>query len=125
MILFAMVSVDANDVGRLVSIKWSGRVNLDEMRRGTDEIAALVSNMRPGFRVLADMTEMESMDPAGAPYIGTIMDLCVTKQVERVVRIIPDPRKDIGFNIMSHFHYGSKVHVVTCENLSQAMEALE
>jgi hypothetical protein len=124
MMLFGMVSVDANDVGRLVSIKWSGRVNLDEMRRSTDEIAAVVSNMRPGFRMLADMTEMESMDPAGAPYIGTIMDLCVTKQVERVVRIIPDPRKDIGFNIMSYFHYGSKVHVVTCENLSQAMQAL-
>ncbi|MGA8658501.1 MAG: hypothetical protein WB586_20360 [Chthoniobacterales bacterium] len=52
------------------------------------------------------MTGLKSMDPAGAPYIGSVMDLCVTKQVEHVVRVIPDPRKDIGLNIMSHFRYG-------------------
>jgi hypothetical protein len=65
--------------------------------------------MRPGFRVLVDMTDLESMDYAGAPYIGSIMDLCVTKQVEHVVRVIPNPHKDIGLNIMSYLRYGSKV----------------
>jgi hypothetical protein len=64
--------------------------------------------MRPGFRVLADLTCLESMDPSGAPYIGSVMDLCVTKEVEHVVRVIPDPRRDIGINIMSYFRYGSK-----------------
>jgi hypothetical protein len=64
------------------------------------------------------------MDYTGAPYIGTIMDLCLTKQVEHVVRVIPNPHKDIGLNIMSHFHYGSKIRVTICESLKDAMRRL-
>jgi hypothetical protein len=48
----------------------------------------------------------------------------VTKQVEHVVRVIPDPRKDIGLNILSHFHYGSKIRVSVCDNLDDAMQLL-
>src|SRR6516225_7351306 len=82
-----MFSVDANDAERLVKISWSGQVDSDEMRRCAEEISVTASKMRPGFRVLADLTCLESMDPAGAPYIGSVMDLCVTKQVEHVVRV--------------------------------------
>jgi hypothetical protein len=64
------------------------------------------------------------MDPASAPYIGEVMDFCVMKQVEHVVRVIPDPRKDIGLNIMSHFRYGSKIQVTICENLPDALRQL-
>ena len=119
-----MFSVDANDVERLIKISWSGQVDADETRRCAEEISVTASKMRPGFRVLADLTCLESMDPAGAPYIGSVMDLCVTKQVEHVVRVIPDPRKDIGLNIMSYFHYGSKIRVTICENLGEAIRQL-
>ena len=116
-----MFSVDANDAERLVKISWSGQVDSDKMRRCAEEIRVTASKMRPGFRVLADLTGLESMDPAGAPCIGSVMDLCVTKQVEHVVRVIPDPRKDIGLNILSYFHYGSKMRVTICDNLADAM----
>jgi hypothetical protein len=119
-----MFSVEASDAERLIKITWSGRVDLDEMRRGAEEIGVAASKMRPGFRLLADMTDLESMDYAGAPYISSVMDLCVTKQVEHVVRIIPDPRKDIGLNILSYFHYGSKVRVTICEDMAEAMRLL-
>ena len=95
-----------------------------QTRCAAEEISVTASRMRPGFRVLADMTDLESMDPAGAPYIGSVMDLCVTKQVQQVVRVIPDPRKDIGLNIMSYFHYGSKVRVTICQDLPEAMRVL-
>ena len=116
-----MFSIEASDAERLIKIIWSGNVDSDEMRRCAEEIGVTVSKMRPGFRLLADMTDLHSMDYAGAPYIGSVMDLCVAKQVEHVVRVIPDPRKDIGLNIMSYFHYGSKVRVTVCENLADAM----
>jgi hypothetical protein len=41
-----------------------------------------------------------------------------------VVRIIPDPRKDIGLSIMSVFHYRRGVRIVTCETLAEALSAL-
>ena len=119
-----MFLIEASDAERLIKIIWSGRVDLDEMRRCAEEIGVAASKMKPGFRVLADMTDLESMDYAGAPYISSIMELCVTKQVEHVVRVIPDPRKDIGLTIMSHFHYGSKVRVTVCQYLAEAMRVL-
>jgi anti-anti-sigma regulatory factor len=119
-----MFSIEASDTKRLIKISWSGQVDLDEMRRCAEEFGATVAKMPPGFRLLADMTDLESMDSAAAPYIGSVMDLCVTRQVEHVVRVIPDPRKDIGLNIMSHFHYGSKIRVTNCENLVDAMRRL-
>ena len=119
-----MFSIEASDAERLIKISWLGHVDPDEMRRCADEIGVTTSKMRPGFRVLVDMTDLESMDYAGAPYIGSVMDLCVTKQVEHVVRVIPDPHKDIGLNIMSYFHYGSKIRVTNCENLADAMRRL-
>jgi hypothetical protein len=65
-----------------------------------------------------------SMDHAGAHYIGSAVDLCVNRQVEHVVRIIPDPRKDIGLNIMSYLRYGSKTRITICESLTDAMRQL-
>jgi len=122
--LSIMFSVEASDAERLIKINWSGQVDLDEMRRYAEEIRVKASKMRPGFRVLTDMTDLESMDHAGAPYIGSVMDLCVTRQVEHVVRVIPDSHKDIGLNIMSYFHFGSKIRVTNCENLADAMRRL-
>jgi len=119
-----MFSIAASDAERLIKISWWGRVDSDEMRRCADEIGVTTAKMRPGFRVLVDMTELESMDYAGAPHIGSIMDLCVTKQVEHVIRVIPNPHKDIGLNIMSYLRYGSKVRVTICENLADAMRLL-
>jgi anti-anti-sigma regulatory factor len=119
-----MFSVEASDAKRLMTINWLGRVDSEEMRKCAEEIGVAASKMRPGFRVLADMTELEWMDSVGAAYIGSVMDLLVTKRVEHVVRVIPDPRKDIGLNIMSYFHYGSKIKVTICENLAEARRLL-
>ena len=119
-----MFSIEANDDARLLKINWLGHVDSDEMRRCADEIGVTASKMRPGFRVLVDMSDLESMDYAGAPYIGLVMDLCVAKQVEHVVRVIPNPHKDIGLNIMSYLRYRSKVRVTICENMAEAMQRL-
>jgi hypothetical protein len=119
-----MFSIEVSEAERLIKISWFGHVDLDEMRSCADEIGAHASKLRPGFRVLVDMTELEWMDYNGAPYIGLIMDFCVAKQVEHVVRVIPNPHKDIGLNIMSYLRYGSKVRVTVCQNLADAVRLL-
>ena len=119
-----MYSIEASDTERLIKISWSGRVGSDEMRRCDEEIRVAASKMRSRFRVLVDMTDLESMDVACAPYVGSLIDLCVTSQVEHVIRVIPDPHKDIGLNIISYFHYSSKTRVTICENLAVAMRRL-
>jgi hypothetical protein len=64
------------------------------------------------------------MDPAGAPHIADIMDAMVEKEMAEVVRVIPDPRKDIGLNILSQFHYSPKIRIVTHETLADAVASM-
>jgi hypothetical protein len=41
-----------------------------------------------------------------------------------VVRVIPDPRKDIGLNMLSLFHYRRGIRIVTCMTLEEATKTL-
>ena len=43
------------------------------------------------------------------------------KQVAEVIRVMPDPRKDIGLNILSQFHYGPNIRITTYETLAEAL----
>src|SRR6202023_149520 len=119
-----MFSVETNDLNRLVKISWSENVSADEMRRCAEQLRSLIADVKPGFRLLSDLTGLKSMDPTGASYIAAIMDIFAAKQVGSVVRVIPDPRKDIGLNILSYFHYGPQVRVETYQNLKDALQSL-
>jgi hypothetical protein len=45
--------------------------------------------------------------------------------VSKVIRIIPDPRKDIGLRILSLFHYDRGVRILTFHDRNEAEKALE
>ena len=76
----------------------------------------------PGFMRLADFRWLESMDPAAAQHIAEIMDALAEKDVASVTRVMPDPHKDIGLNILSQFHYGTDVKIATFETLADAVQ---
>jgi hypothetical protein len=52
------------------------------------------------------------------------MELCDQHGVGLVVRVIPDPAKDIGFNLLSIFHYPHHPRAVTCKTMSEAARLL-
>jgi hypothetical protein len=41
-----------------------------------------------------------------------------------VVRVIPDPNKDIGFDLISRFHHDPPVKTQTHESLAEAIKSL-
>ena len=84
------------------------------------EIKAALGKLQPGFRLLADLTELETMETDCAPALREIMHLCGKSGVSLVVRAIPDPRRDIGLGIMSYFHSGPTVQIATCTTLAEA-----
>ena len=75
----------------------------------------------PGFRVLADFRWLDSMDSEAARHIADIMDALAEKEVASVTRVMPDPHKDIGLNILSHFHYGPEIQITTFTTLADAL----
>lgn len=88
------------------------------------ELMNLLPNMRQGFTFLADLSGLESMDLDCVADITKIMDACNAAGIGTVVRIVPDPRKDIGLNILSIIHYRRGVHVLTFQNSAEAERAL-
>ena len=121
----AMVQVEFDKPKNLLRIKYSGHVDAEQTQDAVEKIASALGDVSPGFRMLADLSGLDVMDAACAKHIRKAMDLCNHKGVEQIVRIIPDPSKDIGLNILSIFHYRRGVRIVTCETLDQARAALK
>lgn len=108
----------------LLHITFSGHVDANEAKKSTEQVAQLLADAKRGFRLLTDLTKLQQMDAACVASIKKAMDLCNKKGVATIVRVIPDPHKDIGFNILSLFHYRHDIHIATCETLEEAMKVL-
>jgi hypothetical protein len=119
-----MYSVEADKSKRLVVIGAAGHVTQDELKAAAAETAAILHDFAPGFAALTDFRWLQSMDAAGAPHVAEIMDALAAKKVGTIVRVVPDPRKDIGLNILSQFHYGPEVRIATFETLADALQDL-
>jgi hypothetical protein len=120
-----MFLATVNKTQRLLLLSYLGHVGAEELKRGRAEATAVLGDLQPGFRVLADFERLDSMDPDSAAEIGKLMELADQRGVGLIVRVIPDPSKDIGLNILARFHYKQRVPTVTCETMAEAAQALE
>ena len=105
-------------------MSFAQHVDATQMGLCLTRVTHLLGDMEPGFRLMTDLSSLESMDADCAPDLGVMMDLCSKKGVKVILRVIPDPQKDIGFTILSHLHYGSDVRVTTYDNLADAIHGL-
>lgn len=119
-----MHAVEIDQPQNLLIIRYVGSVRPEEAEQCLGEVQAALPKMQTAFQLLADLSELEVMDVACAPHIEKAMDLCNERGISAVVRVIPDPKRDIGLQIMSYFHYGADVRIVTCETLTEAREIL-
>ena len=119
-----MFVVEIDNRKRFLVISVAGHVSADEARAAANRVRELMIDIEPGFVALAEFRWLESMATAAAPFIAQIMDAFAAGKVSAVVRVVPDPHKDIGLNILSKFHYGPEVRLLTFETLADAIEAL-
>ena len=108
----------------LAQVAFAGHVTSAETTSRAQEIRGQPLTLQAGFTLLTDLSELESMDSACAADIKSIMDFLNRHGIARVVRIIPNPQKDIGFGIMSLFHYNRGVVIVTCATREEAERQL-
>ncbi len=119
-----MFQVDADNSKMLLRVVYAQRVTVEETTRGRQNLADSVGALKPGFKLLTDLSGLEFMDPHCAGDIEWAMDLIDKAGVSKVVRIVPNPSKDIGFKIMSMFHYHRGVPIITCETAEEAERVL-
>ena len=119
-----MYKVEADKSKKLLEIAFAGAVDAAAAKACVDRVELLVAGLAPGFTLLNDMSELVTMDVDCAPHMERSMELCKKAGVVRVVRIIPDPHKDIGLSILSIFHYPRRIKIITCETREEALKLL-
>jgi len=120
-----MVLATINRPQELLYLNLFGDVLANELVLYRAEIAALLTDLKPGFRLITDLARLNSIEIEAAPEIGRVMDMCDQKGVGMVIRVIPDPSKDIGLNILTFFHYHHGPKTITCATLEEAVKTLD
>jgi anti-anti-sigma regulatory factor len=107
-----------------LSIAYGGRVTPDDTRLCAEQVRLALNILHPGYRLIVDLTELKTMDLSCSPLIANIMEMCNAAGVAEVTRIVPDPTRDIGLQILSFFHYRNDVYIRTCASAAEANELL-
>lgn len=119
-----MIATETDLTNNLFTVCYSGTVTAADTQAHRDLIKRDLATMQPGFVLLADLTDLVAMDAACAPDIENVMRFANARGVSSVVRVIPDPQRDIGMQIMSRFHYGPEVQIITCLTRDEARRIL-
>lgn len=123
-LLCGMFQVHADHATQLLTISFSENVDNEQMKRGLGQTTSALTSMKPGFRVLTDLSHLECMNPSCALLVGEIMTLCDQRGIDTVALVLPEERKDIGFILMTRFHYSSRVRICTFTHLPEAIRSL-
>ena len=119
-----MILASINKPQQFLVVNYLGRVRPAELKQSREELKTLLAELQPGYRMLVDMSQLESMGLDCRAELGRNMDVLSAAGVGRVVRVIPDPTKDLGLNILAVFHYRNHPEIVNCAGLAEGFEKL-
>lgn len=119
-----MFLITCNTAKQLLLMSYCDRVTVKELKTARNDLKAMLTELAPGFKVLADFSRLEKMSVDCAEEIGIGMELIDQHDVSLVVRVFPDPRKDIGLNILTVFHYKKRPRIETRKTITEAAKLL-
>ena len=64
-----------NKAKQFLYFSYIGQVGVEDLQRNANDLGAMLVDLTPGFRLLADLSRLESMDIACVPEIGKTMEL--------------------------------------------------
>ncbi len=109
----------------MLRVRFCGRVTKGVMEQHLNEVRALGTRLAPGFLLGSDLSELEEIEPGSLETLIRVMETLRSAGVGVVIRLIPEPEKDIGFAILSAFHYPPGVQCFTCETASEFQQWLD
>lgn len=116
--------VYADESRKLLHLIYAGTLDKAAAQALLEATRGALHALTPSFDVLSDLRELKAVDKDAIAALDELMDLINAHGVEQVVRILPAATEDFGFAIMSLFHYGQAVRIVTCLCLEEAVARL-
>ncbi len=115
-----MITVSYNGEHNTIIIEFEGAVDAVQAEQSFRDVEQVLSQCSPGFRVLTDLSSLKTMDIDVKGAVEKTTELLKARGVMEILRVIPDPAVDIGFNILSIFHYPREVTVLTLPSREEA-----
>src|SRR5687768_14291501 len=120
-----MINVTCQNSCRAIVFEFVGRITLSDEPHVMAQLEKILPEQCQGFTILTDLTAVESWEANMQQAIKRVMDYLNQRGVSKIIRVIPDQQKDIGFNIMSIFHYSPEVQVMTVPTREEALARLK
>lgn len=109
----------------LVTVEFEGIIDLAQAEAFYPEVRKIVPRHGRGFRMLTDFSKIQKIREEVNPAVKKAMDYINENGVTEIIRVVPTPDQDPGFNILSIFHYSKKVRIVTLTSRSEAENRLK
>lgn len=114
----------ADESKNLLHLIWTGTLNSESAQRFLDNAEAASRKLRQNFDVLSDLRDLKAIEQDATERIDEMMERLTQRGVQRVIRVLPSETENFGLAIMSMFHYGKNVQIITCRTLEEACKFL-
>ena len=118
-----MVKVKYDRKRNTVIVEFEGNVDVGQAKQFFADLEKTRPEPEKDFKLLTDFSLVDAMEFNVKREIEKAMDLFNAQGVTEIIRVIPDPNMDIGFNLMSASHYSKQIKVHTLRSRQEA-EAL-
>lgn len=115
-----MIHVSYDREHKTIVIEFEGNIDGAQARQSSLDLERVVPERRTEFRLLADLTAVQTMELEVEDELKKAMGLFNAHGITEVLRVLPDPDMEVGFNIMSRTYYGKAVKVLTFRSREEA-----
>ena len=117
-----MFEIKLDQTRNIIFITLKNIFTVQEAKAVLEKVKEIIPKLKKGFKLVNDLSLLERIDSEARTDIEKTMDLFNKNGISTIIRIIPDANKDIGFNILSLFHYSKDVTIHTYESFEEALK---
>jgi hypothetical protein len=115
-----MVKVRYDRKRNIVIVEFEGNVDAEQAKQFFAHLERVRPKPEKDFKLLTDFSLVDTMEFSVKREIEKAMDLFNAQGVTEIIRVIPDPNMDIGFDLMSTAHYSKQIKVHTVRSRREA-----
>ena len=119
-----MVRVNYDTEYNIVIVEFKGNIDAVQAEHFFPDIEKVIPKHGKGFKLMTDFSSVEDMDLAVQRGIKKAMKLFTARGVTEILRVLPNPDMEIGFNIMSASHYSKEIEIHTFHSREEAQARL-
>ena len=119
-----MIKTDYDAEHNALVLELDGNIGAAQAGRSFSELEKLLPEGKTGFKLLIDLTAVDTLDPEVEGEMEKAMDFFNTHGIAEILRVLPDPDAKFGFDMISKSHFSKSVQIHTLKTRAEAQALL-